>query len=169
MSTWLTEAEFRQSGARATGVTINVAFLKEIKEDNIHLTSTLQETLDHFSSVEKVDPKSAVDQLVELQDALETHFAMEEFYGYFQNALLTNPSISPRAEKTRNEHQDLFLQLNRLVDRAEQVLYHECSPPITIHDVIGEFRTFHQALEKHEAAERELMMRLCNEELGVGG
>ena len=33
MSTWLSEKEFRQSGAESAGVTINVAFLQEIKSD----------------------------------------------------------------------------------------------------------------------------------------
>ena len=33
MSTWISETEFRQSGAAAAGITINVAFLQEIKTD----------------------------------------------------------------------------------------------------------------------------------------
>ena len=168
MSTWLTESEFRQSGARATGVTINVAFLQEIKQDNVKLTAILKDTVELLSSEEKVEPKAAVDQLVALQDVLETHFALEEFYGYFQNALVTNPAISPRAEVIRDEHQVLFLQLNQIVDLSEQILYHECSPETTIHQVVAEFEKFHQALEKHEESENDLMMRLCNEELGVG-
>ena len=33
MTTWLTEKEYRQSGALSVGMTINVAFLEEIKSD----------------------------------------------------------------------------------------------------------------------------------------
>ncbi len=168
MSTWLTESEFRQSGARATGVTINVAFLQEIKQDNVQLKEILHQTATEFSAEIKVDAKSAVDQLIALQDVLETHFALEEFYGYFQNALVTNPALSPRAEAIRNEHQDLFLQLNQIVDLAEQVLYRECSPETTMDTVFSQFGLFQAALRGHEQAENELMMRMCNEEIGVG-
>lgn len=168
MSTWLTESEFRQSGARATGVTINVAFLQEIKQDNVRLTEILADTAREFSSDQKLDPKFAVDQLVALQDVLETHFALEEFYGYFQNAVVNNPALIPRAESIRDEHKTLFLQLNRIVELAEQVLYRECSSEITTESIVHEFELFQKALERHEQAENELMMRLCNEEIGVG-
>lgn len=168
MSTWLTESEFRQSGARATGVTINVAFLQEIKEDNVQLKEVLGHTISTFSCAQTLDAKTAVDQLVALQDALETHFALEEFYGYFQNALVTNPSLSPQAEAIRNEHQELFLQLNQIVEIAEQILYRECSPETTVETVTKQFDLFRAALRRHEQAENELMMRLCNEEIGVG-
>lgn len=168
MSTWLTESEFRQSGARATGVTINVAFLQEIKEDNVEFAEVLQATSKLFSSREPVGAKHAVDQLTSLQDVLKTHFAMEEFYGYFQNALVANPSISPRAEAIRDEHQTLFLQLTQIVDLAEQVLYQECSRDTNMDQVNVEFEKFELALQVHEDAENELIMRLCNEEIGVG-
>lgn len=168
MNTWLTESEFRQSGARATGVTINVPFLQEIKNDNVHLKHALESASRQFQADTAVSPKAMVDLLVDLQDALETHFALEEFYGYFQNALVTNPAISPKAEAIRGEHKQLFLQLNQIVDLAEQILYHECGPDVTQQTVVDDFERFQAALMRHENAENELMMRLCNEEIGVG-
>ena len=168
MSTWLTESEFRQSGARATGVTINVAFLKDIKEDNIQFKEVLSRTAIELHDKESADPRTVVDVLVGLQDELETHFALEEFFGYFQNARLANPSIGRQAEAVRDEHQQLFLQLNKIVDLAEQVLYRENPHDSTMDLVIGKFDQFLDALENHESSETELMMRLCNEEIGVG-
>ena len=120
------------------------------------LTEILAEQLREFLRLQKLDPKFAVDQLVALQDVLETHFALEEFYGYFQNALVTNPALSPRAEAIRDEHQDLFLQLNQIVELAEQILYRECSSEITTDSVVKEFESFQSALERHEQAENEV-------------
>lgn len=168
MSTWLTETEFRQSGARATGVTLNVAFMQEIKEDSVQFREVLAQTADQLNASPLVAPKVMVDSLIRLQDELETHFALEEFYGYFQNALVTNPSIGPCAEKIRSEHRDLFLQLNGIVDLAEQVLYHECALELTRESIAEKFTEFQVALDRHEQAEMDLMMRLCNEEIGVG-
>ena len=168
MSTWLTETEFRQSGARATGVTINVAFLKDIKEDNVQFKEVLSRTAIELSDNKSTDPRAVVDVLLGLQDELETHFALEEFFGYFQNARLTNPSLGCEAESVRGEHQKLFLQLNQIVDLAEQVLYRESPHDSTMNLVIKQFDEFLNALESHEACETELMMRLCNEEIGVG-
>ncbi len=168
MSTWLTESEFRQSGARATGVTINVAFLQDIKEDNVQFKEVLSRTAIELSDNTSPDPRTAVDVLIGLQDELETHFALEEFFGYFQNARLSNPSIGRKAEAVRNEHQKLFLQLNEIVDLAEQVLYRECNYETTMDNVIQGFDQFLHALESHETREAELMMQLYNEEIGVG-
>jgi len=169
MSTWLTESEFRQSGARATGVTINVAFLQDIKTDNVQFKEVLSRTAIELSDSTSPDPRTTVEVLLGLQDELETHFALEEFFGYFQNAQLTNPSLSQKAETARNEHQELFLQLNDIVEIAEQVLYRECSHDISMDSVIKRFDQFLNDLENHEANETDLMMRLCNEEIGVGG
>ena len=125
MSTWLTESEFRQSGAAATGVTLNVAFLQEIKDDNVQFKQVLNETVDLVRQQPRVNPKKMVDSLIRFQDELETHFALEEFYGYFQNAPITNPSISPQANEIQNEHKLLFVHLQKTVELAEQVLLAE--------------------------------------------
>ena len=167
MSVWLTEKEFRQSGAQSTGVTLNVAFLRDIKDDNPSILSQTSHLCGEFSEG-RVSPRQAVENLVQYRDALETYFALEEFYGYFKNAPVSNPVISTRANELRSEHERLFLILNRVVDLAEQIMYHECPSNTTLNEVSELFRNFAEQFQSHEQNEMELMMRLCNEELGVG-
>ena len=97
-----------------------------------------------------------------------TYFALEEFYGYFQNAEIVNPSVSRAADLLRNEHEVLFLELNDLIDSVEQIVYHESAPELTFDRVAENVESFLDSLQEHENQEMELVMRLFNEEIGVG-
>ena len=69
MSVWLTETEYRQSDAKASGVTINVAFLREIKEDNL---SVREQTNRIYQRLKKgMTPREAVDCLSDYRDSLD--------------------------------------------------------------------------------------------------
>ncbi len=167
MTWWLTEREFRQSGAMESGITINVPFLKEIKEDSIpvrvrtrHLEAQLAE--------QKCSAKEALQNLAQYRDSLETYFALEEFYGYFNNAMITNPIVTPRASELRAEHAELFTMITSLIEAAEQLVYQEQDPALTLTELSENFRGFASRLESHEQEEMDLMMQLCNEEIGVG-
>ena len=118
MSVWLSESEYRQSGAATTGLTINVAFLQEIKED-VQLQDLIQHTRQHFLTAESSTRNRPIETarvLNRLRDELETYFALEEFYGYFQNAEVVNPSVSHQADQLKGEHETLFLDLSELID-----------------------------------------------------
>jgi iron-sulfur cluster repair protein YtfE (RIC family) len=167
MSVWMSERDFRQGGAAAIGVTINVPFLQEIKED-YEFRHLLAETRQKLKATEEPTPRQAAEMLSTLRDELETYFALEEFYGYFQRSAETNPSVCQKAGQLRTEHETLFLQLNGLVEMIEQIVYHECSPKITVRDVADKFDEFCTALSQHEQCEMDLMMRMCNEDIGVG-
>lgn len=170
MSVWLSESEYRQSGATQTGLTINVAFLQEIKED-IGLQDLIENARQHFMTAEssvRNRPIVTAHVLNELRDELETYFALEEFYGYFQNAEVVNPSVSHRADALKSEHEILFLELNQLIDSVEQIIYHENSRDLTFEQIANDFDHFITALHQHEQKEMELVMRLYNEEIGVG-
>ena len=178
MSTWLSEKEFRQSGAESAGITINVAFLQEIKSDfgfrdllnDVYQQLKPESTRGDFDdeSGEKVTPRVAAEMLGDLRDGLETYFALEEFYGYFQQAEVLNPCVSQKAFSLQSEHETLFLKLNQIVEIAQQIVYHEAGPETTLGQVAEELDSFCVELAKHEQAEMDLMMRLCNEDLGVG-
>lgn len=170
MSVWLSETEFRQSGAAAAGLTINVAFLQEIKEDT-DLKTVIANTREHFQTAESNVKRRPIDTariLHSLRDELQTYFALEEFYGYFQNAQLANPAVSHKADLLRNEHETLILEVNEIIDMIEQIVYHESSPELTFECVAEEVDHFLMTLQEHEDKEMELVMRLFNEELGVG-
>ena len=166
MSTWLTESEYRQSGAIASGVSLNVAFLQEIKEDHIELKQRLKNAEAGFAKRPWIDSRTAYELLFKLQDSLETHFALEEFYGYFQvdrvvsEWELDETSEQTHADRLRNEHHFLFLQINCLVELTEQIVYKETG--LAMQDIAIEFERFRVNLLKHEQAEMELMLRICN-------
>jgi hypothetical protein len=178
MSTWLSEKEFRQSGAESAGITINVAFLQEIKSD-FGFRDLLNDVYHQLKPVprrevfedesgDQVPPRVAAEMLGELRDGLETYFALEEFYGYFQQAEVLNPCVSQKAFGLQSEHETLFLKLNQIVETAQQIVYHEAGPETTFDQVAEELESFCIELAQHEQAEMDLMMRLCNEDIGVG-
>ena len=182
MSIWFSETEFRQSGVLSLGVhmdvdheaaladqsmTLNVAFMTEIKED-FDFRETLNNVYYRLNDEPSISARDAAKELAALRDQLETYFAMEEFYGYFQQSAISNPGVSHQADVLRSDHESLFLQLSELVDLAEQIVYRECSKQITIRDLAIQLDSFCQALADHEQDEMVLMMRLHNEEFGVG-
>ncbi len=169
MSVWMSETEFRQGGAAAVGVTINVPFLQEIKQD-FEFRQLLNNVYHQLNTRdgEKIGPRRASELLSDLRDELETYFALEEFYGYFERSAEINPSVSKQAGSLRSEHEKLYLQFNDLVETSEQIVYHECSPDITVQQLAEKLDEFCRALADHEQNEMELMMRMCNEDIGVG-
>lgn len=167
---WLSEQEYRQSGAEATGVTFNVAFLLEIKSDFgfRDLLHRVRSQLCPESDVGLVSPRKAADLLSDLRDELETYFALEEFYGYFRESEIENPPVSKKAARLKNEHEDLYLELSFVLELAQQLVYRECGPEVSVASLGAEFERFYQNLIRHEEAEINLVMALCNEEFGVG-
>lgn len=167
MTTWLTEKEYRQSGAAATGMSVNVAFLDEIKSD-FDFRNTLNKTYSQVNQTPECTPLQMSVCLGELRDQLETYFALEEFYGYFSQDSIDNPVVSRKAKAKTTEHETLYLQLSQIIDLAEQIVYRECSDDIELSAVREQFEEFCIALAHHEQDEMELMMQLCNEDFGVG-
>ncbi len=167
MTTWLSEKEYRQSGALSVGMTINVAFLEEIKTD-FDFRSTLNQVYKKVNQRPDEPPQRIAGWLCDLRDQLETYFALEEFFGYFQQDEVSNIGVSRKAAKKTAEHETLFLQLSALIDLTEQIVYHECSSAITIENVRRDFDRFCQSLADHELDEMELIMQMFNEDIGVG-
>lgn len=174
MSVWVTEKDVRETRSynRAQqvlpGLTLNVAFLHEIKTDSNQPHIIIRRLQDLMSRHDPVEPRRLVDDLQYLRDALETHFALEEFYGYFESALIIDTQISAQAGGLKSQHETIYLELCELIEMAESALYRESSiesvwPALTVG-----FHAFVQNFNKHEQAELELMMRLCNEDVGVG-
>ena len=167
---WLSEREYRLSGAEATGCTFNVAFLMEIKSDFgfRDLLKRVRSQLCPAPSIDHVSPRQAADLLNDLRDELETYFALEEFYGYFKHADIDNPPVSKKASRLKGEHESLYLELSRVIEMAQQLVYRECGPEVTVKSVGTAFEKFYRNLMRHEEAEMNLVMALCNEDFGVG-
>ena len=166
MRVWLTETEFRQSGATATGITINVAFLQEIKQENFPLRQLIDSVAAALANRSRLSPQAVMELFYRVREELETYFALEEFYGYFNQAPISNPAVSHCAVTLMAEHEQLFLRLNDVIELVEQIVYRETN--VTLAHVESQFNQFRSDLALHEQCEMELMLRLCNEEIGVG-
>jgi hypothetical protein len=167
---FLSEQEYRQSGAEATGVTFNVAFLREIKIDYgfRELLTRVYNRLKPETGP-PASPREASDLLADLRDELETYFALEECYGYFSDAEVKNPPVSRKAIDLKGDHERLYLELSEVVEMAMRLVYQECGPEITVATIAETFEEFCKHLAAHEQAEMNLVMALCNEDFGVGG
>lgn len=148
-------------------LSVNAAFLKDIKDDNRDLKILLdrirplaehqQTATNHWSELTGL--------FTDLCDQLALHFSLEEAYGYFDEAIMTAPELSASAELLRGQHANLFEQIRHLADRASAV-----SPDAAekVGHMLAEFARFQQALEKHEEAELKLILDALDDDIGVG-
>lgn len=150
-------------------VTVNAAFLQEIKDDNLKLRQLLLTVRQHAARQisNHGDCRGFVALLGELRDQLAIHFALEEAYGYFDDAIAEAPRLSEQAEALRAEHQVLFAIIRDLAEKAEQRTYrksgHRLPRSITV-----EFLAFDGRLRQHEGRENELILQAFDDDIGVG-
>lgn len=149
-------------------VTVNAAFLQEIKEDNRELRQLLDKTGEMVARPpQTMRPRQVVDLMQRLRDQLAMHFALEEAYGYFDDAVSAAPRLSAEAKELRGQHATMFMELCQIVERAEKLLYHEA--PGTIWPRIGkDFAAWFQRLMQHERREVALVLTAFNDDIGVG-
>ncbi|HEV3137735.1 MAG TPA: hemerythrin domain-containing protein [Pirellulales bacterium] len=156
--------------AIATGtVSINPAFLQEIKDDHHELRQLLHHTaamLDRPTWMQ-IEFDRLADLFTKLRDQLAMHFSLEEAYGYFEDAISVAPHLSKRAEALRSQHFELYSQLCSLVERAEQLLYHEAAK-VAVAGLAEDFRRFSAGLQEHESCESDLILQAFHDDLGAG-
>lgn len=150
-------------------ISINPAFLQEIKEDHHELRQLLHHTAAMLGrpSWMRVEHERLVDLFVKLRDQLAMHFSLEEAYGYFEDALTAAPHLSKLADQLRSQHFELFSELCELADQAEQLLYHE-STAIAVAGLANGFRDFSNRLQSHETAESDLVLQAFHDDIGAG-
>lgn len=166
--TLLRESSSYSQATMAGTVTVNAAFLQEIKEVNQELWQLLAEL--HHRCIRPLAPgmcKTLLDRLSELRDQLALHFALEEAYGYFEDPVEVAPQLSNQAEALRAEHKTLYSDFCRLYERAERMFY--ADQPAELALWIGpQFLRFEAALRRHEAREVDLIYEAYDSDLGVG-
>ncbi|MCH8923688.1 MAG: hypothetical protein IIA67_11150 [Planctomycetes bacterium] len=152
-----------------TTVTINTAFLEEIKEDDRQLRHLLSEARATFTQrrFHRAWLIRTVALLSDLRDQLALHFTLEESFGYFDEPICAAPWLSERAEALRSQHRDLFIQMCEIVDRAERSLEPHARRT-RLDRVSDRFDEFLAALEQHEADETDLIFQAYNDDIGVG-
>ena len=148
---------------------VNAAFLQDLKDDNVHLQDLLSAVTDTLAHglLRQVQPRAVTELLGEVRDQLATHFALEEFFGYFDDAVDVAPHLSAQADVLKTQHEALFEEIRDLADEAEQWTYGESST-ISLAYLRERFIRFHDRLEDHERSERELIMEALYDDIGVG-
>ncbi len=155
---------------QTTTVTINAAFLREIKEDNQRLKQLLSEiraVLGADSGLERLNRHALMERLEDLRDQLATHFSLEEAFGYFDEPLSAAPRLSSQAEELRLQHVPLFVQFCQLVEDAEEA-YQADSHSRAFHLAAYRFHEWDAFFQAHEQAELDLILEAFNSDIGVG-
>ncbi len=167
MARYLTEAELRESGIGSITKGINSAFLLDIKQDHVEFRDLLRLVQAFVFDAAPIAPRELAEKLARLRDELETYFTLEEFYGCFDLAAQGDSSVARLVDNLRRQHHEIYVQLDGLVERAEQVLYHE-APEETMREIVDGFRSFCDALRRHEGLELDVISRQPLLDIGVG-
>lgn len=143
---------------KVTTLTVNPAFLQEIKESNQELWDTLHKVRQTCDSDE---PRAEIaKRLVRLLDQLRDHlalqFSLEESYGYIACPSIIEHRISEMAQRAHSQHCRLFLQLSELCELAEELQYRGFAGD-EVERLIGETEAFDEALQLHERCEDDLI------------
>ncbi len=148
-------------------VTVNAAFLKDIKDDNrdlkilmdrIRLLAGHQQTaVNHWPEL--------IELFSDLCDQLAIHFALEEAYGYFDDAVGSAPQLSIVAEELRGQHPPMFERIRELADKALEV---PADREEHVTRFLNQFQRFLSDFEKHEEDELKLILDALDDDLGVG-
>jgi iron-sulfur cluster repair protein YtfE (RIC family) len=153
--------------SRRRGLSVNAAFLKDIKDDS----RDLKHLMDRILPLAK-HPQTASNHwrelsglFADLRDQLALHFALEEAYGYFDDALISAPRLSVMAEALRGQHSRLFERIRGLADKSCEV---SADSPEKVARLLNDFQHFREELEHHEEEELKLILDALENDLGVG-
>ncbi len=148
-------------------LTVNAAFLKDIKDDNRDLKHLLdkifplaeypQTAINHWAEL--------INLFADLRDQLALHFSLEEAYGYFDDAVVTAPQLSTTAERLRGQHPKLFEKIRGLADKASEIRI-DASEQVA--RFLAEFNHFRAEFEQHEEDELKLILDALEDDIGVG-
>jgi hemerythrin-like domain-containing protein len=154
---------------RTSTVTINAAFLQEIKEVNEELWKLLEDVRNLCREPQQVagDRRQVVDKLADLRDQLALHFALEEAFGYFEDPVRVAPRLSVAAGNLRAEHQLLYSRIRDLADEVDED-HRSGKLATTAPRVVEQFLAYYDLLQQHEMRENELILEAYDSDIGVG-
>lgn len=152
---------------RTRRLSVNAAFLKDIKDDNRDLKQLLDKIylLAEHPQIAGNHWQELVGLFDDLRDQLGLHFALEEAYGYFDDAIVTAPQLSVVAECLKGQHPKLFEHICRLADHAHEVRIESNEQVVRF---LNDFQRFRSEFERHEENELKLILDALEDDLGVG-
>jgi hypothetical protein len=154
--------------ATTATLTVNAAFLQEIKEVNQELWQLLADLRHRCQRpIAPGQCRLLIDRLGQLRDQLALHFALEEAYGYFEDPVDVAPQLSRAAERLRDEHKTLYIDFCDLAERAERMYYDEQHAAFAL-SFGPQFLELDARLRSHEERENELIFEAYDADIGVG-
>jgi hypothetical protein len=148
-------------------LTVNAAFLREIKEDNQRLRDLFQEATSLLTSPRRVSGSVLVRVLWQLRDQLAMHFALESAFGYLADVVEYAPRLCEPAKAMLLEHDELFLELCEIIEAAEVLAYEAYSYQRFV-AVAADVFDFHAKFLAHESRENQLIFEALDADIGVG-
>lgn len=154
-------------------VTVNAAFLQEIKDDDIYLKTLMSKLLETctMKTAVDIDSHELASFLEELRDQVAMHFSLEEAYGYFDCPVSVSPRFSETAVMLRGQHSTLYEEIASLAEYAAEVVgTRSWQKQISrTKNILGRMRDFHGQMSRHEAAEDEMLLESFNVDIGGEG
>lgn len=151
-------------------VTVNAAFLQEIKDDDAQLRTLLEQTRESCELITHTDISASrlASLLDELRDQLAMHFALEEAYGYFDDPVSVAPHLSEQADSLRKQHDQLYEEISQIAETAKGTT-HCTGEQRAVRRLARRFMNFYQRLQAHESDENDLIMQAYTVDIGGSG
>jgi len=152
--------------ANGPTVTLNPAFLQEIKESNVKLWNDF-DALRQLCDTPLM-PLTAIRQLVpvllQVRDGLSLQFALEDSCGYFLGPADVVHRLASRAAAARAAHGSLYLLLSELCEQAEDLQYRGPTEP-DLAVLLAGAQEFALRLLEHEQEEAALIALAYDDQL----
>ncbi len=142
-------------------LTVNPAFLQEIKDSNPDLWDAVSQLsqIDQAAGEPTRILRSLVRLLDDLRDQLALQFSLEESYGYIEVPAQACSGVTGElAIRTQSQHGTLYLRLSDLAEQAEELQYRGVVSQ-RLRELIVSTDEFHSDLREHEQMEKELIRR----------
>lgn len=139
-------------------VTINAAFLQEIKEACSPLSDRVYQLRESALNglPLSVDLNQWVSQLTDLRAQLVNAFGLEETYGYITSASKPFSWVPFDPSEVRGQHAELYMQLSELCEQVEEAQYR--GTILRDFSIYSEaFSSFADAFQSHEKHEAQLI------------
>lgn len=148
-------------------LSVNAAFLKDIKDDNRELKGLVDQMtpLAEHPQIAANHWAEFTELLGQLRDQLALHFSLEEAFGYFEEAIEVAPQLSITAEQLRSEHTGLFESIRQIADKATEIAPDQLEK---VSLLVSRFEQFRHNFEAHEEAEVKLILESFDDDLGTG-
>ena len=101
----------------------------------------------------------------DFQNELMKHFDLEEDGGFMEDVISRAPRFAPQIKSLEHEHVDAVERLDRITAALKQLSAFDGQAWSEISD---EIMSLFDSLEEHEAAERELILEVYFQDIGVG-